>query len=214
MPNDTKTWAMIHTERTAVADMIAELSPEQLEQPSLCEGWTVGMMAGHIVNAAEQTPGNFLRGMLSNGFRFNTYMDRATRARAGLPRDEIVSRLRQRTTTTNKPPAPAMAMLGEIVVHGEDIRQPLGIKRDVPHDTLNACLDMYERASFPVGGKKRIDGLRLVATDTGWSHGSGPEVSGPAASLLLAMTGRQAGLDALEGDGVTTLRERLGGRKT
>jgi uncharacterized protein (TIGR03083 family) len=210
MADDTRTWAMIHAERAAVADMIDGLSPQQLEQSSLCDGWTVAMMAGHILNAAEQTPGNFLRGMVRNGFRFNTYMDRATRARAGLPRDEIVSRLRQRTTTTNKPPAPAVAMLGEIVVHGEDIRQPLGIQRDVPHDALNACLDMYARASFPVGGKKRIDGLRLVATDTGWSHGSGPEVSGPAAALLLSMTGRAAGLDGLAGEGVATLRERVG----
>jgi uncharacterized protein (TIGR03083 family) len=209
MANDAKTWSMIHTERNAVADMIEGLSAEQWREPSLVAGWTVGMMAGHIVNAAEQTPVNFARGMASNGFRFNRYMDKATRARAGTPQTELVERLRRRTTKTNKPPAPTMAMLGEIVVHGEDIRQPLGLKRDVPHDALNACLDMYTRASFPVGGKNRIGGLRLLASDTGWSYGEGPEVSGPAASLLLAMTGRAAGLDQLSGDGVATLAQRL-----
>lgn len=209
MSDETKTWAMIHTERAAVADMIESLTPDQWQQPSLCAGWTVGAMAGHILLAAEQTPGNFMRGMLANGFRFNTYMDRATKARAGMDRDEIVRRLRARTTTTNKPPAPAVAMLGEIVVHGEDIRHPLGLSRDVPPDALNECLDMYTNASFPVGGKKRIAGLRLVATDTGWAHGSGPEVSGPASKLLLAMTGRAPGLEALSGDGVAAMRQHM-----
>jgi hypothetical protein len=60
---------------------------------------------------------------------------------------------------------------------------------------------MYTAASFPVGGRSRIHGLNLVATDTGWSYGAGPKVSGPAMSLLLAMTGRPAGLDGLTGDG-------------
>lgn len=209
MADDTQVWSMIHTERAAVADMIEQLTPEQWQQPSLCAAWTVGTMAGHIVLAAEQTPGNFMKGMVSNGFAFNRYMNKATGERAGMGREEIVRRLRARTTTTNKPPAPAVAMLGEIVVHGEDIRTPLGLSRDVPQDALNACLEMYKKASFPVGGRKRIDGLRLIATDTGWSHGSGPEVSGPAMPLILAMTGRSAGLDRLSGDGVATMRQRM-----
>jgi uncharacterized protein (TIGR03083 family) len=209
MSDESNVWAMIHGERAAVADMVEQLSPEQWQQPSLCSGWPVGAMAGHILLAAEQTPGNFMRGMLANGFRFNVYMNRATKARADMNRDEIVKRLRARTSTTNKPPAPAVAMLGEIVVHGEDIRHPLGISYDVPKQALTECLDMYTRASFPVGGKKRIAGLRLVATDIGWTHGSGPEVSGPATNLLLAMTGRRAGLDALTGDGVGIMRERM-----
>jgi hypothetical protein len=60
-----------------------------------------------------------------------------------------------------------------------------------------------------VAGRKRIAGLRLVASDADWSHGSGPEVSGPALSLLLAMSGRRAGLDALSGNGAAQLRDRL-----
>lgn len=68
---------------------------------------------------------------------------------------------------------------------------------------------MYTKASFPVGGKKRIPGLRLVATDTGWSYGAGPEVSGPALSPLLAMTGHVAGLDGLSGGGAAVRGQRM-----
>jgi uncharacterized protein (TIGR03083 family) len=100
-------------------------------------------------------------------------------------------------------------MLGEIVVHGEDIRQPLGVTSDISPEAISACLEMYKVASFPVGTKKRIAGLRLVCTDVDWSHGDGPEVSGPGRSLLLAMTGRKAGLDGLSGPGLAQLQSRM-----
>jgi len=46
----------------------------------------------------------------------------------------------------------------------------------------------------------------LRATDTDWTVGAGPEVSGTALSLLLLLTGRTAAaLDALHGPGVTSL---------
>jgi uncharacterized protein (TIGR03083 family) len=212
MSDDAATWAMIHAERKALAATIEELTAEQWDSPSLCAGWTVGFLGAHVLAGAEQTPGRFLGGMVTTGFRFNALMEREARSRAQLSRQQIADRLRQRTTTTNHPPAPVMAMLGEVVVHGEDIRRPVGLPGTVADDAANACLQMYTKASFPVGGKKRIGGLRLVATDTGWSYGAGPEVSGPALSLLLAMTGRPAGLDDLSGDGAAELGQRVTAR--
>lgn len=209
MSDNAQTWKMIHAERKSVAAMIEDLTPEQWGSASLCGEWTVGPLAAHILAGAEQTPGRFIRGMTVAGFRFDTMVDRDARSRGRLSAQQVADRLRQRTTTTNRPPAPAEAMLGEIVVHGEDIRRPLGLPGTVADDAANACLQMYTAASFPVGGKKRIRGLSLVATDTGWSYGAGPKVSGPAMSLLLAMTGRPAGLDALTGDGAAVLSQRM-----
>lgn len=205
-----ETWKMIHRERAAMADALAELTPSQWSEPSLCGGWSVRVTAAHIVLGAEQTTPHFLKRMTANGFRFNTMMDRDSRRLAAVPTTEIVERLRARTTTTNRPPAPPMTMLGEIVVHGEDIRQPLGVPGDVSPEALRACLEMYSGAGFPVGTKKRIASLRLVAIDVGWSHGAGPEVTGPASALLLAMTGRAAGLGGLTGDGAAILTRRMG----
>jgi uncharacterized protein (TIGR03083 family) len=210
MPSsDDQTWSLIHAEREAVADALATLTPAQWAQPSLCHGWSVQVAAGHILVGAEQTPGRFVRRMTANGFRFNTMMDRDARRLGALPPAQIVERLRATTTTTNRPPAPVMTMLGEIVVHAEDIRRPLGQDPGASPAAVAASLGMFSKANFPVGTKQRIAGLRLVGTDVDWSHGDGPEVTGPGLSLLLAMTGRAAGLDGLEGDGVGPLRDRM-----
>jgi uncharacterized protein (TIGR03083 family) len=211
MADSAKTWQLIHTERAALADTLATLTPEQWATPSLCGGWTVKQLAAHVMAGAEQTPAHFLTGMLVNGFRFNAMMQRDVRGLGALDTREIVDRIRRRTTTTNRPPAPVLAMLGEVVVHGEDIRRPLGLAGTVSAPATVACLEMYRTASFPVGGRKRIRGLRLVATDVDWTSGDGPEVRGPGLPLVLAMTGRPAGLDALGGAGLPVLQERLGG---
>jgi uncharacterized protein (TIGR03083 family) len=209
MADSSKTWQLVHAERETMADTLDGLTRQQWAQLSLCGDWTVRQTAAHILSGAEQTGPHFLAGMVANGFRFNTMMNRTAHSMGELEPAEIVTRLRARTATTNHPPAPAMAMLGEIVVHGEDIRRPLGLTGAISPAAITACLAMYEGVTFPVGGKKRIAGLRLIATDVDWSHGAGPEVSGPAMSLMLAMTGRRAGLDGLSGEGVPVLSSRL-----
>jgi uncharacterized protein (TIGR03083 family) len=209
MPNNAKTWDMIHTERRAMADTLDGVAPEQWSRPSLCAGWTIKMAAAHVLAGAEQTPTHFLTHIAGAGFRFNTMIDRDIHARDSLEPGQIIERLRLRTTTTNRPPAPVATMLGEIVVHGEDIRRPMGLEHAVDPEAAVACLAMYVGASFPVGGKKRIRGLRLVATDADWSFGTGPEVTGQAMTLLLAMTGRAAGVDGLSGEGAKVFGDRV-----
>jgi uncharacterized protein (TIGR03083 family) len=208
MSDDVATWKMIHDERARVADMLEALTPEQWTADTLCAGWNVRQVAAHIMNAGEQTPRKFLGGLLANGFRFNVMMDRAARKSGELAPNEIIARIRARTTTTNKPPAPANAMLGEVVVHGNDIRRPLGIPDNTSSDAKMACLNMFKGSNLPVAGKRTIAGLRMRATDADWSYGSGPEVAGPLIALLMAMATRPLS-DSLSGDGVATLRDRL-----
>jgi uncharacterized protein (TIGR03083 family) len=207
--DDATTWKLIHAERAATADTLATLTPAQWSQASLCGGWTVQMTAGHIVQEAEQSTGSFMKGLLANGFRFNTMMDKEARRLGALPPAELIARLQARTTTTNKAPAPVVTMLGEVVAHTEDITRPLGLAHTPAPDALVACLDLYKGANFPVGAKKRIAGLRLSATDIDWTYGDGPEVTGPAMSLVMVMAGRPAGLDGLEGNGVADLKGRM-----
>lgn len=64
-------------------------------------------------------------------------------------------------------------------------------------------------ASARTPAEQRTAGLRLRAVDVGWSHGEGPDVTGPGEAILLAASGRPVALADLEGDGVETLAARL-----
>jgi uncharacterized protein (TIGR03083 family) len=202
-------WTHIHSERERMVETLTELSNDAWATPSLCRGWSVQDTAAHILAAAEQTPAAFYRELIGARFRFDVFTDRAARRLAALGPPVLVDRLRARTTTTNHPPAPVMAMLGEIVVHGGDIRRPLGLVHQVPEEALVAVADSYRRSNLLIGAKRRIAGLRLRASDTDWTAGDGPEVTGPLASLVLAMTGRGAVLTDLTGDGLATLATRI-----
>src|ERR1035441_8951963 len=185
-----ETWTYIHAERAQMADTWAELSFDQWATSSWCEGWTVQATPGHILAAAEQTPLNFYKEMISAGFRFNVFADRAAKRLASIGPDELVRRLRDRTSTTTHPPPP---------VRG---------RRGAGQGALVAVADSWKNSNLLIGAKRRIAGLRLRATDSSWAHGDGPEVSGPLISLILAMTGRKGAHPDLAGDGLTTLANR------
>ena len=201
-------WTYIHAERRDLADTLDALTPEQWSASSWCEGWTVQETTGHVVAAAEQTFPNFYKELAQAGFRFNTFTARGATRVADAGPEALVRRLRARTTTTNHPPAPVLTMLGEIVVHGEDIRRPLGFSHRSPEPALVAVADGWKNSNLLIGAKRRISGLGLRATDAEWSHGEGPEVAGPLQSLILAMTGRQEAFGDLSGEGIETLAAR------
>jgi uncharacterized protein (TIGR03083 family) len=203
-----ETWQYIHSERAAVAETLAGLSADQWGSPSWCQGWSVQEASGHILAAAEQTPLHFYAQLAAAGFRFDVFTDRGAKRLAAVGPEELVRRLRARTTTTNHPPAPVLAMLGEIVVHGEDIRRPLGLSHQPPLPAIEAVADSWKHSNLLIGAKRRIAGVRLRATDTEWTHGEGPEVSGPLLSLVLAMGGRKGSHRDLSGDGVEVLAAR------
>jgi len=201
-------WPVIHAEREALADDLAGLSGEQWNAPSLCAGWSVHDVVGHMVSTARMTPPRFVGHLVGSGFNFDRMVakDIATET-AGGPAATLAA-FREVMTRTTAPPGPVDAMLGEVIVHPEDIRRPLGIAHDYPIDSVVRMLDFFKKSNLLIGSKSRIAGLRLKATDTNWTYGDGPEVSGPAHSLLMAMTGRKEALSDLSGEGVATLSSR------
>jgi uncharacterized protein (TIGR03083 family) len=126
----------------------------------------------------------------------------------GATNADLVTALRARVDARAAPPGPAPSWLGETVVHGEDIFRALGSYRDHPVEHVVAVADFYKNSNLLIGAKNRIAGVTLKATDTDWTHGSGPEADGPILALVMAMTGRKAALDDLTGDGVALLRQR------
>jgi len=202
-------WPLIHAERSALTADLKQLTPGEWETPSLCAGWSVRQVLGHMTATAKMTPPKFFAVLAGSGFRFNA-MNAAHMARetAGPPTDTLAE-FETLATATKHPPGPVEAMLGEALLHSEDIRRPLGITREYPTETVVRVADFFKGSNLLIGAKTRISGLTLRATDTDWSTGTGPEVTGPALSLVLAMTGRAAGLAQLSGDGLDTLKGRL-----
>jgi uncharacterized protein (TIGR03083 family) len=202
-------WPLIHGEREALADDLAALTGEQWATASLCPGWSVRDVLGHLTATAKMTPGSFFSQLARAGFRFNHMSANRIAAEATAAPADGLAEFRKHISDTTHPPGPSEAMLGEAVVHGEDIRRPLGIKRAYPPEAVTRAADFLKGSNLLIGSKRRIAGLSLRANDLEWATGSGPEVVGPALSLLMAMTGRAAALGDLSGDGMPTLSSRL-----
>jgi uncharacterized protein (TIGR03083 family) len=204
----TSPWPLIHAEREALIADLGTLTDEQWATPSLCDGWTVRDVLGHMISTAQMTPPKFFASMAAAGFRFNNMNAKGVAAQATANPADGLANLRSHLKDTTHPPGPVEAMLGEAVIHPADIRTPLGIAHEYPEEALIRVADFYKGSNLIVGAKRRIDGLTLRATDTGWTTGSGPEVTGPHLSLVLAMVGRSAALADLSGEGLATLRSR------
>lgn len=203
-------WPVIHAERAALADDLAVLAADRWTTPSLCTGWSVHEVLGHMTATATMTPLGFLGRLARAGFRFETMARRNIDAETAGGPAATLARFRQAQNRSSAPPGPVDSWLGETLVHAEDIRRPLGITRTYPLDALSRVAGFYRGSNLLIGGKDRVAGLTLRATDTNWTAGSGPQVAGPMLALVLATTGRAAALDDLTGEGVATLRERLG----
>lgn len=201
-------WPLVHAERAALAADLADLSPAQWATPSLCEGWTVHDLLAHQVATARLTTLGFFGALIGSGFSFTKFAAKGVAAgKEGGPAATLQA-YRDLEKATTSPPGPKDSWLGEEIVHGEDLRRPLGLTRDYPAESVVRVLDFYKKSNALLGTKKRIAGVTLKATDTDWSHGSGPLVEGSAISLLMAGTGRKAHLADLTGPGVEVLAGR------
>ena len=199
---------MVHAERASLGEFLDGLTPEQWTASTWCDKWNVQELVAHLTAAGNITAGHFFSGLIKAGFKFDTFVDRDLRTYVGGTPADVKARYDAIITSNRRPPGPAAIGLGEVMVHGEDIRRPLGARGDHPEEHLVTLAQRYKKAGTPLRAKKRVEGLKLEATDVDWSTGDGPEVKGPCMSLILAMVGRTGALADCEGSGVDTLRSR------
>jgi uncharacterized protein (TIGR03083 family) len=203
-------FAEIADERRTSADLLSGLTEDQLATPSLCGEWSVREVFGHLVMPLTVTTPRFLLAMLACRGSFDRANTRVAREQARRPIGELVELLRERAGARFTPPGSGPeAPLTDLLVHGSDIRWPLGLTRVIPE--VRASTSLTFLTATPARGfvrKGTCDGLRFEATDIDWAHGSGPVVRGDAEALLLGITGRATALARLEGGGAPTLRER------
>ena len=182
----TDIWPVIHAERKALAGDLETLSDEQWSSASLCDRWPVRDVIAHMTATAKITPPVFLAKLAGSGFSLTRLQDKDIAVERGSSPADTLARFEAVVTSVKHPPGPVESWLGETIVHAEDIRRPLGIRHQYPAGAVLRVADFYAGSNLIIGAKRRIDGLTLRATDATWSHGSGPEASGPVLSLVMA----------------------------
>ncbi|MFD4428603.1 maleylpyruvate isomerase family mycothiol-dependent enzyme [Nocardia sp. NPDC058497] len=202
-------WALAHAERAALAEDLAVLTDEQWARPSLCGNWVVEEVVAHLTAAASIGRLRWLRSVLGARFDFDLHNARRLAEHRGATPAETLALFRAIITSTTAASGHTAAWLGEVVVHGQDIRRPLGLSATPSTEVATAVADFYASRDFTVPSKTTIAGLCLEATDGPFATGAGPLVSGPTIALVMVMAGRIACADELTGPGLPTLRTRL-----
>jgi len=96
-------WKYIHSERAQLAKPWTRcLSSSGVRRPGAKAGRSTRPSTRR--GAAEQTPLNFYRELISAGFKFDVFTQRGATRLAKVSPEELIRRLRARTTTTNHRP--------------------------------------------------------------------------------------------------------------
>lgn len=199
--------ALIDIELTRLLNVLGKLDDRQWNTASSCAGWRVRDVAVHLLMPYQMSVPRFFIKMAAAGFNFDKMADRwATEDTR--THEQILEALR----LTNQAPfhvpgAPPEAPLSHLVIHAEDIYQPLGIKHTINPQSANIVLNQLTTARARRSLKPGMfEGLAFSARDSGWSYGTGAEVIGSASALITTLAGRAAAVDKLSGDGVTQIR--------
>lgn len=197
-------WRQIDAERAAIARTLAELSPEEWEQDSVCTGWTVKDVAAHVISNPQLGGWEVAKIFARNlGRGYNTMIFREVkRLGASKSRDQVLaeyaryagSRKKVATTTVIEPMLDAL-------VHHQDILRPLGRTHEMAPEAAAVAADRCRVLPSLMGSRRVVKGTRMVATDLDWVRGSGPTLSGPMQELLLVCAGRGRVAVELSGDG-------------
>ncbi|OBI79877.1 maleylpyruvate isomerase family mycothiol-dependent enzyme [Mycobacterium sp. 1245805.9] len=203
-------FAAVANERRQIATLIDGLDDEQLAAPSLCAGWDIKTVAAHLVSVFVDSFWVFMGTAARRGGMARA-IDELARRRARLPAADLAATLRERADHPLSPPLfGPLDPLADILVHSGDIRIPLDLPFE-PDPALAALALDFLTGPWPLGFVPlgRLWGISLYANDIDRAWGRGTEVHGPAAALMMAVSGRPALLHLLGGPGLPLLARRL-----
>ncbi|TDT34000.1 maleylpyruvate isomerase family mycothiol-dependent enzyme [Naumannella halotolerans] len=199
-------WNSVHRERAALIRDLRDLGPHDWDAESGCRRWRIRDVVAHLVDTAATTPTTFLTGMVRAGFDFDRQNELGVERYRDKQPDELISLLVQVRDRTSGPPrfmAPLATRLVEEIVHGEDIRRPLGLHREYQPEDLQMAIEYQVATSVRIGGaREKLVGVMLVADDIDWTHGQGSVVTGPALEILMLVCGRPPRSRVVTGPGL------------
>ncbi|EGD55507.1 maleylpyruvate isomerase family mycothiol-dependent enzyme [Gordonia neofelifaecis] len=201
---------MAQVEREELASFLSTLTPDDWEQPSLCDGWRVRDVAAHIVSYDTLDAQSLATRLRRGHFTLDGSNAAGVDASQGLTPPEILETFSRSTRPRGLTAAfGGRVALLDTMIHQQDIRRALACPRTIPTDRLRAALS-FSRIALALGQPWRTRGLSLITTDLDWRSGFGKEVRGPAEPLLMTIAGRRGCARELTGVGVGVLRRRIG----
>jgi uncharacterized protein (TIGR03083 family) len=206
---DGHLWALAHAERAALAEDLEGITAGQWQHGTLCGQWDVEQVLAHLTAAASLGQRQWLISMIGARFRPDVHNQRRLAGHLGSTPAQTLDRFRAVITSTTAPSGHTPAYLGEVVVHAQDIRRPLGLARTPGIGALTPVAGFFARRDFTVASRTRVAGLQLRADDGPFAAGTGPLVTGSTLALVMTMAGRVSYLAELDGPGVPALRSRL-----
>lgn len=203
------TFTTIRALRLGLCDQLDDLTDDQWNTDSLCAGWRIREVVGHLVSLQAVPTWKFVLGTF--GLRgFHRRADRFAREYGRREPAELVSLFREHADGRTAPPfIGPIAPLTDIATHALDIQRPLGLPGTTDDDSMRLVLHAACAGLPGFVPKRRVEGLRFEAVDLDWSAGDGPTVRGASPDLLLALLGRAVDDAALDGDGASSFRRRL-----
>ncbi|NHC46953.1 maleylpyruvate isomerase family mycothiol-dependent enzyme [Motilibacter aurantiacus] len=202
-------WPLVHAERRALIDDLADVDEAAWGEPSLCEEWTVHDVAAHLVDSARTTRLRLQPRAGTRPVRLRP-VERPWRR----PRARHVPRRDPRPTAEVRSadvvsPAPLDSTLVEEIGHGEDIRRPLGLTRAYPVEAVSRALQLQARTAGSSAARASCWRQPARGHRRRVALGDGPPVRGPVLSLVLVACGRGVALNELSGPGVRDLGARM-----
>ncbi len=186
---DAATFDLIAQERHRLADLADEWSATQWDVPSLAEGWRVREVVAHLKMPFSVSVPRMMIGVVRNLGSFDRFADRWARdAAASSSPAELAASLRANASARFTPPGMGPEVpLTDLVVHGLDIRVPLGhAATDIdPAARATALRFITTRLGKTMGvPADAFANRRFEATDLDWSHGAGPTERATSTEIL------------------------------
>ncbi len=195
----------MRAERREIRQVLLGLTPDQWEAPSLCGSWTVRELVQHLVGWDDlvlyrsrrqhaQALLRFARWYAASLASMDRLNQRIQRSTGDLDPEVLVQRfgaddgedLRWLFDGTNP-----RAHLAEYMIHGEDLRRPLGLGGEVDPDRVVAALQGVTQLPGVRGRAWRtLLRTRLEATDVPWARGRGRPRSMRGIDALMLLAGR------------------------
>lgn len=200
---------LTHGERRRLVEILDRLTPEQWEATSACPRWSVEDVVAHLSAAASTTTRQWIVSIVRSRFDPDRHNDRLIARHRGATPGETLETFRGLVASRTAAAGAHVAMLGEVVVHAQDIVRPLGLELVPDQTAVLEVARFFATKDFAVNSRTLVRGLSLKADDAPFDVGSGPLVTGELLTLTLAMAGRADAAAELAGPGAEELLHRI-----